>query len=280
LPIHIMRKWFQRKQASRKYVDLIMYATSKWANWDPPNAIKAGDFGTIDPETGQFKREGNIYVHPETAAIAKKFPAETKKRESRFVAISKYSTELKGEASGNAKMPSANVAFSARVKFEKRRGAFLIMHKPRMVVVPNEVRRALLNGAPQLFEKGELVLVTETFCSDGYVLYMSDKKEETVNVTLRADISAAVAASAGGNVEGAWNLEGGSGLIREGYCPRGYTPLYSLERIESPGKRIRWRDGPDTDAADGDNWAKVEAPWDLLDSDGEEELEEVFSDAE
>lgn len=32
--------WFARKEASRKYVDLIKEASSKWANWDPPNAIE------------------------------------------------------------------------------------------------------------------------------------------------------------------------------------------------------------------------------------------------
>lgn len=31
--------WFFRKEASRKYVDLINETSSKWANWDPPAPI-------------------------------------------------------------------------------------------------------------------------------------------------------------------------------------------------------------------------------------------------
>lgn len=71
---------FKPKQASRKYIDLIQQASSKFANWDPPHLIKvgcptlnlcgnlsrpahsqAGDYGKIDRETGKFEKEGNIY---------------------------------------------------------------------------------------------------------------------------------------------------------------------------------------------------------------------------
>ncbi|KAJ7869564.1 hypothetical protein B0H14DRAFT_3440559 [Mycena olivaceomarginata] len=44
------------KYASRKYLDLIQAASSKWANWDPPHPIKA-----IDKDTGRFEKDGNIY---------------------------------------------------------------------------------------------------------------------------------------------------------------------------------------------------------------------------
>jgi len=38
---------------------------------------KAGDFGQIDPETGQFVREGNIYRDEPLASIAKDYPPQT-----------------------------------------------------------------------------------------------------------------------------------------------------------------------------------------------------------
>jgi len=37
--------------------------------------LKAGDFGQIDPETGQFVCEGNIYRDEPLASIAKDYPA-------------------------------------------------------------------------------------------------------------------------------------------------------------------------------------------------------------
>ena len=42
-----------------------------------PHGSKAGDFGQIDPETGQFVREGNIYRDEPLASIAKDYPPET-----------------------------------------------------------------------------------------------------------------------------------------------------------------------------------------------------------
>ncbi len=89
-------------QASRKYVDLINGPSGSYANWDPLRRIevgqsspesrpfcpcrwltpflhgsKAGDFGQIDPETGQFVREGNIYRDEPLASIAKDYPPQT-----------------------------------------------------------------------------------------------------------------------------------------------------------------------------------------------------------
>jgi hypothetical protein len=37
----------------------------------------AGDFGRIDPESGQFVRESNIYQDEPLASIAKDYPPET-----------------------------------------------------------------------------------------------------------------------------------------------------------------------------------------------------------
>jgi len=38
--------------------------------------FKAGDYGQIDPETGQFVREGSIYQDEPLASIAKDYPAK------------------------------------------------------------------------------------------------------------------------------------------------------------------------------------------------------------
>lgn len=73
------------KYFSRKYIDLILKAEGKWANWDPPipspdvripfrlfakrmhpptthmHGDQVGDYGTIDNDTGVLEKEGNIY---------------------------------------------------------------------------------------------------------------------------------------------------------------------------------------------------------------------------
>ncbi|KAG8903122.1 hypothetical protein FRB99_003724 [Tulasnella sp. 403] len=47
--------------ASRKYVDLILNASSKYANWDPGVPVEVGDYGSINKDTGLFDYEGNIF---------------------------------------------------------------------------------------------------------------------------------------------------------------------------------------------------------------------------
>ena len=89
-------------RASRKHVDLINRSSGSFVNWDPTRRIEvrhsslsdtrpdflihslffarflqAGDFGEIDPETGQFVCEGNIYRDEPLASIAKDYPAVT-----------------------------------------------------------------------------------------------------------------------------------------------------------------------------------------------------------
>jgi hypothetical protein len=81
-------------RACRKYVDLINISSAKYVNWDPLKHIevgwsrkrvrvtdtcsphKVGDFGQIDPETGQFVCEGNIYRDEALASTAKNYPPE------------------------------------------------------------------------------------------------------------------------------------------------------------------------------------------------------------
>ena len=111
-----MHSWFQRKEASRKYVDLIKEASSKWANWDPPNVIQvrytttlidssfnpdiyqAGDFGEVDVHSGQFEKEGNIYTHPELASVAGDYPPKTHSEEEVYCINSFNTRRAKNEA--------------------------------------------------------------------------------------------------------------------------------------------------------------------------------------
>ncbi|KAL5523249.1 hypothetical protein ACEPAF_1516 [Sanghuangporus sanghuang] len=50
-----------KKQASRKFIDLINRAGTIWANWKPSIPIKPRFYGTIDEETGQFQKKGDIF---------------------------------------------------------------------------------------------------------------------------------------------------------------------------------------------------------------------------
>ena len=82
---------FGSTDSSRKYIDLIYTASSKWANWDPPKQIKASI--SVDPPTMTFtsnpggrlrqgqqenwgvrKRRQYIYSAKATAALVAQYP--------------------------------------------------------------------------------------------------------------------------------------------------------------------------------------------------------------
>lgn len=65
-----------------------------------------------------------------------------------------------------------NVALSVQVEFEKHRGAFLVMHNPRMHVVPDEFCHATIDNEILRGKK----LITQVFQCDGYVLYLSNRR--------------------------------------------------------------------------------------------------------
>ncbi|GJE89795.1 hypothetical protein PsYK624_059030 [Phanerochaete sordida] len=270
--------YFRRPQASRKYVDLIMEASSKWANWDPPKTIEAGDIGIIDKDSGQFEKIGSIYTHPATAEAAKAYPAVLKPAEDVLVINSVYAKKVGGGGGVNAGIPGAgNVKFETEIKFNKRRGAFLIMHNPRMTVVPDEFcSSATALGIP-FFQDRKISVVTAAFACDGYALYLSSKQQESVKVALQAN---APAPGAGAHAAGSWVMDGGSGVFRQAYLGNkaGYTPLYLLKSVQP--RPPRRRETPDPNENDDDRWNEMEVPWDFLDSDGEEEPPEEFSDDE
>jgi len=62
-------------RACRKYVELINVMSAKYVNWNPLRPIEVGDYGQIDPETGQFVCEGNIYRDEPLASITKNYPS-------------------------------------------------------------------------------------------------------------------------------------------------------------------------------------------------------------
>ncbi|KAH9007496.1 hypothetical protein EDB84DRAFT_1553914, partial [Lactarius hengduanensis] len=85
--------------AQRKFVDLINEATFKWANWDPPRVIQ---------KSGELKVEGNIFTHPEIWHIAQDYPVLRR-------------LDIQADV-------------GARWQFNTKRGAILLMHKPRYSV--------------------------------------------------------------------------------------------------------------------------------------------------
>ncbi|KAH8103697.1 hypothetical protein DFH11DRAFT_1734619 [Phellopilus nigrolimitatus] len=260
-PLNIRsRNFWSEKEASRKFVDLIRRSSSWWANWNPSIQITAGDYGEIDFKSGQFMKEGNIYTSSDKsiADLAAQFEPASE-------------AVLDHDVAG-----FANAYLKGQWQFNHSRGAFLIMHMPRLTRVPDEflaesLSRGLLKGR---------TLVTHVYSCPAYALYLSNKTNETVSIALAADVPSIVApgVSPGAGIGTKWVDNGTAGLLQKGYNDEAvFVPLYSIRKIAK--RKIR-RESFDENAPVGDFWANVEAPWGFLDDDGEEEVIEYMDESD
>ncbi|KAG2064751.1 hypothetical protein BDR04DRAFT_1130653 [Suillus decipiens] len=270
--------------ASRKFIDLIRQASSKWANWDPPIEIKVGDFGKIDNETGELDVEGNIYD-----------PAFQKSLKTQGLTIDLTDSSCqpqKGGVDDNIIMSSSGVKqgdFSAKpeVSFlnlasasvkaefqfqEGKRGAVLVMHKPQQEYIPRNKVLTLVHKAVELHDK---YLVTSTFKCPGYYIYLSNKSGERIALALTATapIAAAAGLTAGGTASVDWWTDAQAAFLRKAVDKAGqyrYTPLYTLKHRRTPLMARLFR-GETEEELEDFLWPDCITPWQPLDEDGMED---------
>jgi len=266
---------------ARKYVDLIHASSSKWANWDPPNQIKVGDYGTVDKHTGEFEKDGNIYDDNEhdLADIVKAYPPEDVAADNTFVVTSIGVKSREFQLGANAGLTGvAEASVKGQWDFGRKRGALLVMANPNSYRIPGQVLLKHLVKLPHLKDKA---LVTQTFHCHAYSLYLSGEENDSISVALVGSGPAGLPLlNAGGELRMTWWSQYSSGLFREACDAKGqprYTPLYVLKQIRKPS--LFRRDGHPEPEGD-ELWADAEKPWDPLDDDGVEEeiVDEIFDD--
>ncbi|KAH7907733.1 hypothetical protein BJ138DRAFT_1014043 [Hygrophoropsis aurantiaca] len=272
------------KCSSRKFVDLVFKASSKWANWDPPYPIECGHFGIINPETGQLEIYGNIYdesfkkdLRPDLARMLSENPPIKGEVENDFI-ITTAGVSIKGlDVSPEVGIAGVlNISLALQLQFpENKRAASLTMHKPRQTFIPPNTLLEPLFKVEQL--KGKC-LVTRTLCCPAYSLFLSNKSGEELSLALVADspLTVAPGVTAGGKVSTTWKTNIQAEYHRNASSKTGnysFTPLFDLRRKASSWNRIL-RDSPAPEPAGDDLWTDVQLPWSSLDEDGEE----VFHD--
>ncbi|KAJ7832400.1 hypothetical protein B0H14DRAFT_2803061 [Mycena olivaceomarginata] len=157
------------KYASRKYIDLIQAASSKWANWDPPHPIKVGDYGTVDKDTGRFEKDGNIYEDSATAALAADHLPEIAATDEKIVISSE--TEQKRDLNLNPQVSIPGIAeASIKGQWKFKSGKLLVMAQPRSSWVSANALLKKLLEIPALKDK---YLVTEIVACHAYSMYLS-----------------------------------------------------------------------------------------------------------
>jgi hypothetical protein len=256
---------WSKGNAQRKFIDLINEATFKWANWDPPKVIQIGDFGTIDKATGELKVEGNIFTHPQIKHIAQAYPAyearETDLYQINSLQVKRLDTPTEVGAATDA-ADDQGVVLKTRWQFNTKRGAILLMHRPRLICVPDGFFDEKFD-LPLLKRK---VVVEQVYNCPGFYMYLSNKASEQVSVSLRANTFPNTATPSG-STESAlavgWKADGSTGVCQQAFREDAvYTPLF---RLKSLGRRHWRRDGITPMI---EKWEVTYIPWGILDEDG------------
>ncbi|KAI0281709.1 hypothetical protein BC826DRAFT_1068607 [Russula brevipes] len=242
-------------QACRKYVDLISGISGRYPNWNPLGRIEVGDFGRIDPETGQFVCEGNIYRDEPLASITKSYPPTVTEPVQEYKIDTSSTTRLSALPDfGNL----SDIVYKCQWKFKDNRAAFMVMHRARKISIPSSFLKMALkdeNPVPEIRTKN---VVTGVWSCPSFAMYLSNKSSEHVRIALRAS-------NTGSGQETGWYAEGNVGVYQFGSLPNdAYLPLYQLQKIRKRNLRPR-RDGRDQNEI---IWATTDAPWRELDDDG------------
>jgi len=258
------------KNPSRKYIDLIHSTSSKWANWNPPNQIKVGDYGLVNRETGEFEKDGNIYDDEATAELMAHHPPQLGTPENIMIASSRGVKHRELALEADLGVPGlADTPIKGQWEFGNKRGALLIVARPQSAYIPHQVVLKHLVNIPALQHKS---LVTEVVSCPAYSLYLSTANKDVVDLALVGTIPHTPPATPSGEIRASWWAQNRSGLFRDACDTSGsnsYTPLYALKKIWRPG--IFRRESPVPDREDDDLWVKSQEPWNPLDEDGEEE---------
>ncbi|TCD66518.1 hypothetical protein EIP91_001294 [Steccherinum ochraceum] len=254
--------WTHTK-SSRKFIDLIYNATTKWANWDPSESYQAGDFGDIDKETGRFQKQGNIYVDNRTSHIAIQYPKEQGPPVDTYIASSERVHGLGLNAGAHADVvPAANISFQGKWKFNARRGALLAMYKPYMTKLPDLL---LLDRRLSSMEcLKDQKLITHVYSCRAYALYLSNHRGDSLNLVLRATAPVGPGVPAGPDAGLEWVSQDISVIYHHGSSETPvFHPLFVIKDTKKRGTRRGIPEDPNASP-----WEDIDSPWDL-DDDGE-----------
>jgi len=288
---------------SRKFVDLILTASSKWANWDPPKSINVGDFGIISKETGEFEREGNIYSEdfqklisgatkdvdegdPHSVFLQHVLREWEEKIDLKDAIVQPEVSagdphQIISSSNGHPKDPGvapdvdvqnqANAGLQVNFGFGDKGGVVLALYqtqKSSFSIADERLASVLKLGHKAVKER---YFVTEVVSCPAYLLAFSREKQESFSASLSATVTSGVPEDTVGKEAGlAWSHD-----ILNGVCHSGsngsFVPLFQLRQprrgfwsfLKFPGQR-------GFSLTEPLEWENVRAPWDWLDLEGKE----------
>jgi hypothetical protein len=255
---------------SLKYVDLIRQRTSKWANWFPEQQdIRVGSYGRFNAETGRFVVEGNVY-DPKFQELLDATDGKMKlsdyppvlDEEEKDFAVGSMGVRLKDfTPKSDAAEGLDKALYKGDWQFlDSKRGAMLVMHKPRQEHFPQGKVFEALYKVPELRDK---YIVPTVYKCRAYAIYLSERAGEKISLALLPK------SSEENKTQLDWWTDSKTDRLQlktdQDYV---FSPLFTCKR-KIPLIRPLMRDSPTPDPEDADFWMDVYPPWEPLDDDGE-----------
>ncbi|KAF4568142.1 hypothetical protein AB1N83_012321 [Pleurotus pulmonarius] len=270
-----LKRWIWSEPDSRLYIEKIFMKSSRFANWEPACRIEPGDYGTLSKRTGEFLKEGSIFTLPSTAEYAAEHLSIKNgavDHVQEYVSIEGFRKDFEAGPE-EVEIPGiATAVVKTKYQFTGRRGAVLVMHRPQPRSLDGGVK-----GIPSTDLRGKNLVTSVVDCPD-YYMFLSQKKAGLVSIVLQASAPAAAGVPAGGGANGGWQRYGIGGTYKASEPGQEYTPLYQTV-VWDEFDRLRSAPIPDDDDDADEGWVPAIPPWEVLDSDGEEEPADYYIDA-
>ncbi|KAG2073268.1 hypothetical protein BDR04DRAFT_1152366 [Suillus decipiens] len=259
-----------------RYVDLIRQRTSKWANQFPErDDIRVGSYGRFNAQTGRFEAEGNVY-DPEFQKLLDATDGKLKLSDHPPVFDDEqkdFSVGSLGVRPKEFSLGSDAVEGIDQAKYKEdwhfmqdKRGAMLVMYKPRLQRFPQGKVFEALYQVPELKDK---YIVPSVYKCRAYATYLSNKTGEKFSLAL-------LQKGEGDKTQLDWwtdsKVENLQIKTAEDYA---FSPLFNCKR-KIPLIRPLMRDSPTPDPEDEGFWMECYPPWEPLDDDGE--IDPVYDD--
>ncbi|KAG8863546.1 hypothetical protein FRB96_008286 [Tulasnella sp. 330] len=282
---------------SRLYIDMIRQSTGRFPMWDPSKFVKVGDYGRINPTSGEFERDGNIYEDPEITTPMNillqpsSFPQVRPNDDEQTVFCSEHTKFQDLEAAILAIEAHIDEAMCSKssLKLElttapSQRGAFLVMQSPRTTFLPSSTIN--MRELAKREKLKEMHLVTEVTECPAYIQCITDKCKEGTNhkIAHLGDISHSKGVETHLHPSSNWWTDNRTGAhFQEACCEEGqarYVPIVRLKAMSPKFKEwfyeFKRRDSlPKEPKTDDDIWKDGHVMWRPLDDDG---VEDVFED--
>ncbi|PBK82799.1 hypothetical protein ARMGADRAFT_1019414 [Armillaria gallica] len=212
--------------------------------------LTVGDFGTVDPETGDFEREGNVFEHPASKEVMAEHDPIRNASTVRHAHIIKCTKNVRqidvplGGGIGLTGIAEGNV--TVQYRFGSKRGVLLFMRDVTFTRFPiGKPWADKLSDIPVFWDK---VIVAETYSCRHYDLRMGKGGEHSVEITGTAEIPipAAPALSASANVGFKIAGKAGFGSVWHGTKNTetesdGFVPMYRLKGFRTLRYESAWR---------------------------------------